>query len=190
MIEHAQHAWGNFLKTVKAARGVNVLQTGQPLADELVPHVQVEDVGHLTEPTRWIQFGVHWQIIGVAAQYSRIEIRAVRPLWCTWVNTVLEPHELYVVDVHVLPAPDVAPLRTFSFCEEAPSALYRAGAVAGAPVAVAGRMTLNAAAIYEWPGRGLYVPQGRILTIMAIADNTTIAGQALLTECADPTTAP
>ena len=39
MIEHAQHAWGNFLKTVKAARGVNVLQTGQRLGDVLVPQV-------------------------------------------------------------------------------------------------------------------------------------------------------
>lgn len=187
MIEHAQHAWGNFLKTVKAARGVNVLQTGQPLADELVPQVQVEDLGHLAEPTRWTQSGLRAEIAAVAGQFSRVEVRAVRPFWMTWVQTANVDVQFATLAVHVLGTADIVPASVFG---EPPNIVYRAAAAVGAVVANALETAPGLANPFPFPGRGLFVPLGLVLSVARGTINTDLDVSLLMTEVPDPRTAP
>ena len=187
MIEHAQHAWGNFLKTVKAARGVNVLQTGQPLADELVPTVQVEQLGHLAEPTRWTQSGLRAEIAAVAGQFSRVEIRAVRPFWLTWIQQANVDVQVATIPAHLLGTADIIPASVFG---EAPNIRYRAAAAVAGVVADALLAAPGLANPFPFPERGLFVPLGLILEVARATVNTDRDVSLLMVEVPDPTTAP
>lgn len=162
-IEHDRGAWGNWLRTVKAAKGANVLQTNQAIAEDVQPTVQVEDVGHLVAPLAWTQsaFGL-LQAGGGAGTYTAVEIRAVRPFWLRWFWTLLQSSRVYTVDTHGLATADQTPASVFG---AAPNIRYRTGALAGAPPANAIELPPLAAASPFWmnTAQGLFVPQGKIL---------------------------
>ena len=190
MIEHAQHAWGNFLKTVKAARGVNVLQTGQPLADELVPQVQVEDLGHLGEPTRFVQWGFGGiQVGGGAGTYATWEIRAVRPFWLTWFGVNLTAMSVFTQNAHTAGmGADTVPGSLFS---GVPQCVYQIGTPAVAPPADAFNVFGGAAPFPTvFSGRGLFVPLGMVLVLRSGAANAVSTCTVICVEVPDPTTAP
>lgn len=189
-IEHSRHPWGNWLRTVKAARGSNVLQTGQAIADDLQGQLQVEDLTHLVAPLQWTQSAFSCLLAaGGAGTYTSLEIRAVQPFWLRWWYSLVSNARIYTLDAHVLATADTTPASVFG---EPPQVRYRTGTVAAAPPATA----------WEWPATvaatpvvmvnppGLFVPQGKILSLTNPTANQSAFAYAMVVEVPSHLNAP
>jgi hypothetical protein len=164
--EHAETTWSEWLKTVQAGRPPNVKVTGQPVGDELQGTVQVASVEHLADPLNFIQAGHREELGAVAAQYCKLEIIAVVPMWLRWFVSAVQDCFLYVVDVPLLAA-HAAPAVAFS---GAPRNLVIGGTEATAPPAKAPMFERGTSqSIFLAPE--IYVPRGRVFTLSGVSVN-------------------